>query len=153
MYQLFRAKLGFRIYLILYMLVIFIITASYKGNLLALLTTTTQTPKIHTFEGLSKWVIKDSYQLNWKANANNLLSKDIPVATYSASNGYLILESQNPYLQTVAKRTYYHYNYTAAFIELDNRNLVMCDGNTFLENVIRQRYTNKYDFDIFLFEK
>ena len=71
------------------------------------------------------------------------IKKDIPVATYSASNGYLILESQNPYLQTVAKRTYYHYNYTAAFIELDNRNLVMCDGNTFLENVIRQRYTNK----------
>ena len=125
------------------MLVIFVITSSYKGNLLALLTTTTQTPKIHTFEGLSKWVIKNSCQLKCKPNILN--SKDIPVATYSASNGYLILESQNPYLQTVAKRTYYHYNYTAAFIELDNRNLVMCDGNTFLENVIRQRYTNKYD--------
>ena len=69
--------------------------------------------------------------------------KEIPVATYSASNGYLILESQNPYLQIIAKRTYYHYNYTAAFIELQNKNLVMCDGNTFLENVIRQRYTNQ----------
>ena len=126
------------------MLVIFVITSSYKGNLLALLTTTTQTPKIHTFEGLSKWVCT---KLIKTTILNKILifqfSKDIPVATYSASNGYLILESQNPYLQTVAKRTYYHYNYTAAFIELDNRNLVMCDGNTFLENVIRQRYTNK----------
>ena len=47
---------GFRIYLTFYMLVTFIITNSFKGNLLALLTSTTLPPKIHTFEGLSKWV-------------------------------------------------------------------------------------------------
>ena len=138
---------GFRIYLTFYMLVTFIITNSFKGNLLALLTSTTLPPKIHSFEGLSKWVISFQYS-NFELHFDNKcvgisLQKEIPVATYSASNGYLILESQNPYLQIIAKRTYYHYNYTAAFIELENRNLVMCDGNTFLENVIRQRYTNQ----------
>ena len=74
----------------------------------------------------------------------SFLFKDIPVATFSASHGYLIKESTNEYLKQIGERHYEHRNYSAAFEALDKNNLVMADSVSFLDYTIRKRYTNRY---------
>ena len=65
------------------------------------------------------------------------------MATYSASNGYLITESDIPLIKGFTPRLFYHGNITFAVEEIEANRLLVIDGCSFLFYLIANKFTDR----------
>ena len=66
------------------------------------------------------------------------------MASFSASLGFLVTESDIPIVKEIGKRTFFHGNYTWAVLEAKANRLIMIDGTSYSEYLVRNRFTNRY---------
>lgn len=65
------------------------------------------------------------------------------MASYSASNGYLITESDIPLIKGFTPRLFYHGNITLAVEEIEAKRWLVIDGVSFLSYLIANRFTDR----------
>ena len=65
------------------------------------------------------------------------------MASFSASLGFLVTESDIPIVKEIGKRTFFHGNYTWAVQEAEANRLIMIDGTSYSEYLVRNRFTNR----------
>ena len=68
------------------------------------------------------------------------------MASFSASLGFLVTESDIPIVKEIGKRTFFHGNYTWAALEAEANRLIMIDGTSYSEYLVRNRFTNRYKY-------
>ena len=140
-----------KVFLVIYTVVMFLITSAWRGNLLALLTVTSFPERIHTFEGLQSHEPYNVRPLtcfllkHWKTKSF-LLNQELPLASFSASLGFLVTESEIPIVKEIGKRTFFHGNYTWAALEAEANRLIMIDGTSYSQYLVRNRFTNRLVF-------
>ena len=69
--------------------------------------------------------------------------QELPLASFSASLGFLVTESEIPIVKEIGKRTFFHGNYTWAALEAEANRLIMIDGTSYSQYLVRNRFTNR----------
>ena len=126
----------------------FLITSAWRGNLLALLTVTSFPERIHTFEGLQShepYNVRHFTFFFWSIE-KHVFFQELPLASFSASLGFLVTESEIPIVKEIGKRTFFHGNYTWAALEAEANRLIMIDGTSYSQYLVRNRFTNRLVF-------
>ena len=126
----------------------FIITSAWKGALLAHLTVTKFPERVHTFEGLqaNEPYKVSEFLLFWCSRMRTIslfFQQTLPLASFSASLGFLVTESDIPIVKEIGKRTFFHGNYTWAGLEAAANRLIMIDGTSYSAYLVRNRFTNR----------
>ena len=125
------------------LLMVYILTLSYKGSLNAVLTVSFFPKPMDTLEEIAAQVCKLLSILIELLDFLNDFLQDLPIGSIDNTQIRSMKESVDINVQKIAEKSFPHYDFEAAFHNASANRIIMVQSQRFLEYNLRKRFTNK----------